>query len=182
MSVLYVYHVSSPQQPGKVLTHAEDITSTLAEQGVTFGRWSAASSVLAGASSQALISANRAELDRIMTRDGFAELAVLSVNDKSPDKTSLRASLLVEQQHRDDHLTLMGGGRGLMSVHIGDLIFGIVCEKNDWVGLPAGTPYWFDIGETPHVAVIRLFKQAGDLTSTPTGETIAESCARLEDC
>ena len=34
MSSLSVYHVSSPEIPNKVLTHFEDIASTLAEQGV----------------------------------------------------------------------------------------------------------------------------------------------------
>ena len=182
MSSLYVYHVSSPQMPGKVLTHAEDITSTLAEQGVTFGRWPASSSVLAGASPDEVVSANRAELDRIMTDGGFAELDVLCVNDRFSDKTSWRDSLLVERQNRDQDITLMAAGRGLLSAHIGDFVFGIVCEKNDCIGLPAGTPYWFDIGEAPQVAVIRLFKHADDRTPKPTGETIAALCARLEDC
>ena len=36
MSSLSVYHVSSPDLPNKVLTHFEDIASTLAEQGVRF--------------------------------------------------------------------------------------------------------------------------------------------------
>lgn len=33
MSSLSVYHVSSPDLPNKVLTHFDDITATLAEQG-----------------------------------------------------------------------------------------------------------------------------------------------------
>ena len=42
MSSLSVYHVASPEIPNKVLTHLEDIASTLAEQGVRFDRWQAA--------------------------------------------------------------------------------------------------------------------------------------------
>ncbi|MDF5983467.1 hypothetical protein P4056_25970 [Pseudomonas aeruginosa] len=39
MSSLTVYHENQPEQPLKLLTHAEDIASTLAEVGVRFERW-----------------------------------------------------------------------------------------------------------------------------------------------
>jgi len=42
MSSLSVYHVSSPDLPNKVLTHFDDIAATLAEQGIRFDRWQAA--------------------------------------------------------------------------------------------------------------------------------------------
>ncbi len=45
MSSLSVYHVSSPDTPNKVLTHLEDIASTLAEHGVAFDRWEAATPI-----------------------------------------------------------------------------------------------------------------------------------------
>ena len=45
MSSLSVYHVSSPDLPNKVLTHVDDIASTLAEQGVRFDRWQAAAPI-----------------------------------------------------------------------------------------------------------------------------------------
>ena len=49
MSSLTVYHENQPEQPLKLLTHAEDIASTLAEVGVRFERWEAAAPIAAGA-------------------------------------------------------------------------------------------------------------------------------------
>lgn len=49
MSSLSVYHVSSPEIPNKVLTHLEDIASTLAEQGVRFDRWQTTAKIQPGA-------------------------------------------------------------------------------------------------------------------------------------
>ena len=57
MSSLSVYHVSSPEIPNKVLTHLEDITSTLAEQGVRFDRWQATAKIQPGASQEEVIAA-----------------------------------------------------------------------------------------------------------------------------
>ena len=50
MSSLSVYHVSSPELPNKVLTHFEDIVSTLAEQGVVFDRLPTTTPIRPGAS------------------------------------------------------------------------------------------------------------------------------------
>lgn len=50
MSILFVYYVATPDTPDKVLTHADDIASTLAEHGVGFERWQANTRVEAGAS------------------------------------------------------------------------------------------------------------------------------------
>ena len=36
MSILSVFHPSSPELPNKLLTHHDDIQATLAEQGVRF--------------------------------------------------------------------------------------------------------------------------------------------------
>ena len=63
MSSLSVYHVSSPELPNKVLTHVDDIAATLAEQGVRFDRWQAATPIQPGASQEEVINAYRSQID-----------------------------------------------------------------------------------------------------------------------
>lgn len=48
MSSLSVYHESSPDLPNKVLTHVDDIASTLAAVGVRFERWQASAPLTPG--------------------------------------------------------------------------------------------------------------------------------------
>jgi hypothetical protein len=67
MSSLSVYHVSSPDIPNKVLTHLEDIASTLAEQGVRFDRWQAAAKIQPGATQEEVISAYKEQIDQLMS-------------------------------------------------------------------------------------------------------------------
>ncbi len=71
MSSLTVYHENQPEQPLKLLTHAEDIASTLAEVGVRFERWEAAAPIAAGASQDEVIAAYAHEIERLKRERGY---------------------------------------------------------------------------------------------------------------
>ncbi len=181
MSILSVYHVSSPELPNKVLTHFDDIASTLAEQGIGFERLPAASPVVAGVGPDEVISAYREQIDRLMAERGHVAAEVLSVDGYHPQKDQLRAGFLDEHQHGSDEVRFFVAGRGLYSLHIGDFVYAVLCEKNDLISVPLGTRQWFDIGENPRVVAIRLFSKPNGQPAKPTGEQIASQFPRLED-
>lgn len=178
MSSLSVYHVSSPDIPNKVLTHFEDIASTLAEQGVRFERWQAAAKIQPGASDEEIISAFREPIDKLMTERGYVTVDVISHTSDQPPK-ELRAELLNEHHYGEDQVRFFVAGRGLFSLHIDDYVYAVLCEKNDLISVPAGTRHWVDMGERPHFVAIRLFNkpQSPDFT----GDGIASQFAVLED-
>lgn len=181
MSILFVYSVSSPEQPNKVLTHFEDIASTLAEQGVIFERLQAATSIKPGASQDEVLSAYREQIDRLMTERGHVTFDVLSVNRDDPQKAESRARFLNEHQHAADEVRFFVAGRGLFALHIGDFVYAVQCEKNDLICVPAGTGRWFDMGEHPHLIAIRLFNRPDGGTAHFTGDDIAGRFPELED-
>ncbi len=86
MSSLSVYHVSSPDLPNKVLTHLEDIATTLAEQGVRFDRWQATAKIQPGASQEEVIAAYQEQIDKLMTERGYLTVDVISMNSDHPQK------------------------------------------------------------------------------------------------
>jgi Uncharacterized conserved protein, contains double-stranded beta-helix domain len=104
MSSLSVYHVSSPELPNKVLTHFDDIASTLAEQGVRFDRWQAAAPIQPGASQDEVIHAYRDQIDRLMNERGYVTVDVISLNSDHPQKAELRAKFLDEHRHGEDEV------------------------------------------------------------------------------
>lgn len=181
MSILFVYSVSSPDLPNKVLTHLEDIASTLADHGIVFDRWQATTKVVAGASQEEVIDSYRQPVDQLMTERGLQAIDVLSVNAGLGQQTELRASLLEEQQHDADEVRLFVVGRGLLSLHIGDFVFAVQCERNDRISIPAGTRHWFDLGEQPHLVAIRLFSTSQGVSARMTGDDIASQFPRLDD-
>lgn len=181
MSSLSVYHVSSPDLPNKVLTHVEDIASTLAEQGVRFDRWQAAAKIQPGASQEEVIAAYQEQIDKLMTERGYITVDVISLSSDHPQKAELRGKFLDEHCHGEDEVRFFVAGRGLFSLHIGDYVYAVLCEKNDLISVPAGTRHWFDMGEHPHFIAIRLFNKPDGWVADFTGEDIASRFPRLED-
>lgn len=181
MSSLSVYHVSSPEIPNKVLTHFEDIASTLAEQGVRFDRWQATAKIQPGASQEEVIAAYQEQIDKLMTERGYITVDVISLNSDHPQKAELRAKFLDEHRHGEDEVRFFVAGRGLFTLHIDDYVYAVLCEKNDLISVPGGIAHWFDMGENPHFVAIRLFNSPEGQAVNLTGDAIAEGFPRLED-
>jgi len=181
MSSLSVYHISSPELPNKVLTHVDDIASTLAEKGVRFERWQAAAPIQPGAGPQEMIAAYQVQLDRLMTEHGYRSVDVVSLDSHHPQHAELLAKSLDEYRLTEDEVCLFVAGRGLFTLHIDDYVYAVLCEKNDLISIPAGTPHWFDMGETPYFVTLRLFNSPEGRVIRFTGDDIARRFAQLED-
>ncbi|MCG4455747.1 acireductone dioxygenase [Pseudomonas sp. MMS21-TM103] len=181
MSSLSVYHESSADLPNKVLTHLEDIASTLAAVGVHFDRWQASAPLEPGCSQEQVIAAYRPQIEQLMSERGYVAVDVVSVSDDHPDKAVMRAKFLDEHRHAEDEVRFFVVGSGLFSLHIDDYVFAVLCEKGDLISVPAGMRHWFDMGEHPHFVMIRLFGNADGWVGEFTGDDIASRFPRLDD-
>lgn len=181
MSSLSVYHQSLADQPNKVLTHLEDIASTLAEVGIGFERFQGVSPVVPGTAPQDVIAACQAPLDQLMSTRGCVGVQVLSVGRERPQPAEKYAGYRVEHRLATDEVRLVVGGRGLFTVHVGDYVYAVQCEKHDLISIPAGTCQWFDLGETPHLVAIRLFSGVDGGPVTVSGDDIASRFPGLDD-
>ncbi|SFB57012.1 1,2-dihydroxy-3-keto-5-methylthiopentene dioxygenase [Pseudomonas sp. NFIX10] len=181
MSSLSVYHVSSPDMPNKVLTHFEDIAATLAEQGVRFDRWEAAAKIQPGASEEDILAAYQAQIDALMTERGYVAVDVVSAGSDHTEQVVPQAEWLDEYRHGQDEVRFFVSGRGLFNLHLGDYVYAVLCERNDLITVPAGTPHWFDRGERPYFVSIRLSGDSQGVAAEFTGDDIARRFPRLED-
>ena len=116
-----------------------------------------------------------------MSERGYVTVDVISLNSDHPQKAELRAKFLDEHRHAEDEVRFFVAGRGLFTLHIDDYVYAVLCEKNDLISVPAGTPHWFDMGEHPHFVAIRLFNNPEGWVANFTGEDIASRFPRLED-
>lgn len=181
MSSLTVYHESAPEQPLKLLTHAEDIAATLAELGVRFERWQASAPIAPGASPDEVLAAYAPEIQRLKDEQGYVTVDVVSLSADHPQKDELRAKFLDEHRHGEDEVRFFVAGRGLFTLHVEDHVYAVLCEKNDLISVPAGTRHWFDMGERPHFVAIRLFNNPEGWVAKFTGDAIAGRFPLLED-
>jgi 1,2-dihydroxy-3-keto-5-methylthiopentene dioxygenase len=176
MSYVAVYHITTPDTPNKVLTHVDDIQSTLAEHGVRFERWQP-SPIEKGASDAEMIAAYQAQIDAL----GYAAVEVISMTHDHPQKDELRAQYLDERTYSEDEVRFFIAGQGLFTLHVGDYVYGVRCEKNDLLVIPAGLPHWFDMGEHPHFVALRLFNSAKGGVPAFTGDDSAAGFPGLDD-
>ncbi|WP_248732152.1 acireductone dioxygenase [Pseudomonas sp. MWU13-2517] len=176
MSYVAVYHVATPDTPNKVLTHFDDIHSTLAEHGVRFERWQPGV-IEKGASDAAMIAAYQPQIDTL----GYAAVEVISVTGDHPQKEELRARFLDERRYGEDEVRFFIAGQGLFNLHLGDYVYGVRCEKNDLLVIPAGLPHWFDMGENPHCVTLRMFNTAEGGVPQLSGDAIARLFPGLDD-
>jgi 1,2-dihydroxy-3-keto-5-methylthiopentene dioxygenase len=158
MSSLIVFHQSTPQVPNKLLTHVEDITSTLAAAGIKFAEVPVQKRVSPGEPEEALLVSSQAQLEQLQAAHGMASAQVLSVCDERAEGSPLADSLRVEQRCAARQVVYALAGRCQLMLNLGEFIYGVVLEKQGLVVVPANTPFWLDGGENPRFALARLFE------------------------
>ena len=108
-------------------------------------------------------------------------MEVFRVTGDQPQKAELRAQFLDEHRYNTDNAHFFIAGQGWFCLHVDDHVYGVRCEKNDLLVIPAGLPHWFDMGENPHCVALRCFNTAQGLVPLLTGDTIARRFPGLDD-
>ena len=155
------------------------IAAELGKVGVRFERWQANADIQPGAAPEAVIAAYRADIDRLMREEGYQTVDVVSLNADHPDKAALRQKFLNEHTHSEDEVRFFVAGRGLFTLHIAEKVYEVLCMQGDLIGVPDGTPHWFDMSEQPYFVAIRLFTNKEGWVANFTGSDIAAQFPRL---
>ncbi|MGL4313975.1 MAG: 1,2-dihydroxy-3-keto-5-methylthiopentene dioxygenase [Sphingomonas sp.] len=165
-----------------LITDTQDgaqIAAHLAEVGVVFERWGTRD-LPTGASEADILAAYAPEIERLQAQGGYRSVDALSVAPDNPNREALRAKFLSEHTHAEDEVRFFADGAGLFTLHIGDRVFNVLCERGDLISVPAGTPHWFDTGAEPDFTVLRLFINPDGWVARFTGDDIAQRYPRLE--
>ena len=112
---------------------------------------------------------------------GYQTVDAISLGPDHPQRAELRQKFLSEHTHSEDEVRFFVDGKGLFCLHIGDEVLQVLCERNDWLSVPAGTCHWFDMGERPCFSAIRFFNNQEGWVAQFTGDPIAERYPLLED-
>lgn len=185
MSTLTIYADSDASAP---LLHSRDpavIANELNKAGIRFEQWPTSAAVQAGDSPEQVLAAYKPQVDKLIAEQGYQTVDVISldathnteVQAKVPE---LRAKFLNEHRHSEDEVRFFVDGQGLFSLHLGDKVYEVLCQKGDLISVPANTPHWFDMGPRPKFVAIRFFNNTEGWVAHFTGNTIADSFSRLE--
>jgi len=178
MTLLVVMRDQDPESRVLVTSDGDTIGRTLGEKGVRFERWRAHARLSPDADQNAVLSAYRGDVDRLMSASGYRSADVVRLAPDAPNRDAARQKFLHEHTHDEDEIRFFVEGRGAFYLRIDGFVHCVVCEKDDLIGVPAGTRHWFDMGTRPHFTAIRIFGTEAGWVASFTGDSIA---ARFPD-
>lgn len=179
MSRLRIFDEQRPDAPLAVHTEHAAIADALGQVGVRFEQWEASQPIAPGASQDEVIAAYRADIDRLMSTEGYQTVDVISLKPDHPERATLRQKFLSEHTHSEDEVRFFVAGAGQFTLHIDGKVYDVLCEQGDLIGVPDGTRHWFDMSEAPYFVAIRLFTNKEGWVANFTGEDIAQRFPRM---
>jgi 1,2-dihydroxy-3-keto-5-methylthiopentene dioxygenase len=178
MSRLRVFEQEHPDLPLSTTTDHVGMARELAAIGVGFEQWEASQPVAPGASSEAVMGAYRDDIERLVRERGFKSVDVVSIAPDHPDRDAMRAKFLDEHFHKEDEVRFFVAGSGLFTLHVGDKVYEILCERGDLIAVPDSTHHWFDMGPEPSFVAIRFFTEPDGWVGHFTGNDISRRFPR----
>ncbi|MER7011804.1 cupin [Saccharopolyspora sp. NPDC000359] len=179
MTLLTVWPDTGPATVELRTEEPERIAEALKRFGVRFERWEL-KELPAQASSEQVLEAYRAEVDRVIDAEGYIKVdaAVMAPRDDDPQwaeqARAAREKFLSEHTHDDDEDRFFARGAGVFYLHLEDKVYAVLCEAGDLLSVPANTTHWFDMGTRPDFVAIRFFHDedgwVGEFCDTDTAE------------
>lgn len=181
MSVLTIYAEKSPENFERV-TDFSDIEAELKAIGVQFERWEIGEGLEPKLTDSAsVLNAYSDYIEGFKTQYGFQTADVVKLDSTHPDKVAIREKFLNEHIHSEFEVRFFVEGCGLFYLHVGDQVYGVLCEKGDLISVPANATHWFDMGENPNFACIRLFTNPEGWVATFTDSDISKAFPTLDE-
>lgn len=141
----------------EVIKEYDSIVNMLSSLGVRFERWETPINLSYDASQEEIINAYKSHIDRINQEYDFKSMDVVSINPDNPKKDELRTLFIKEHTHSDFEVRFFVDGSGSFYLHINNKVYVILCQKGDFISVPANIKHWYDMGSNPYFKAIRFF-------------------------
>jgi 1,2-dihydroxy-3-keto-5-methylthiopentene dioxygenase len=187
MTLLTTWPESGSQSLVRRTQVPAEITAALAAIGVRYEQWPVRADVRADADGDTILTAYRAEIDRLNAEEGFSTVDVVALHpSEDPDwperARAAREKFLAEHTHDDDdEVRFFVSGAGIFYLHVAGEVHAVYCEKGDLLGVPKGTTHWFDMGTAPSFTAIRFFHEEDGWIGNFTGSGIASRFPGFDD-
>lgn len=111
----------------------------------------------------------------------FNHCSVASVGELFPNYERLRLRYLSEYYVEEDEAYLIMEGKCLLTFHKENKVLQLLCEKGDYITIPAKTLRWMDMGAKANFTVIKCSEQEEAPVIFYTGSNISDKFPRLEN-
>lgn len=181
MTQLSLYRTSDVSAPHATFDDADEIAATLARVGIGYERWDANRALPVNATDADVLAAYRTEIDGLLVRRGYQAIDVFRITPDAAHRATARQKFLSEHTHAEDEVRFFVEGQAAFYLHLGELVYQVLCTEGDLISVPAGTPHWFDMGGAPRFTAIRLFGTPDGWVATFTGDPIAATLPLIDD-
>jgi 1,2-dihydroxy-3-keto-5-methylthiopentene dioxygenase len=148
------------------------IATELQGAGVRFERWPVAD-LPEDADADAILAAYRPRLDAFLASTGAGTADVVKLTPDHPQKDAMRAKFCAEHIHTEDEVRFFHAGSGNFVLHMDGKVFDAQCSAGDLISVPANSKHWFDAGDSPSFAAVRVFTDTTGWTPHYTGTDMA---------
>ncbi len=174
MSALHIYHESCANTCLSALTSPKLIAQALNQVGIVFEQWPTYQSIGVQSTHEEILEAYDEQIKKLIAENGFQSWDVVALNPDNPNKEALRNKFLSEHTHSEDEVRFFVSGSGLFTLHIADKVYSVLCERGDFISVPANVLHWFDMGPNPHFIAIRFFNNPDGWIAQYSGSDIGD--------
>lgn len=179
MSALTIYPDSSADHRILDTTDRHTIKSELHKVGIRFEAWPTDESIGPHSTHEAILHAYDHQIQNLVKEQGYQSWDVVALNADHPHKIALREKFLSEHTHNEDEVRFFVAGKGLFTLHIEDKVYCVLCERGDFISVPAKVLHWFDMGPEPHFIALRFFNNPDGWIAQYSGDEIATLFPKL---
>jgi 1,2-dihydroxy-3-keto-5-methylthiopentene dioxygenase len=155
------------------LTDFEVVRDYLAGIGIEHERWQTDVVLPRDATSEQVLSAYSAEIDRLKEKGGYATADVIDISSDTPGLDAMLARFNIEHSHDEDEVRFIVLGRGLFHIHPSEgPVVAIEVGAGDLIRVPRGMRHWFDLCGDRRIRAIRLFQDTAGWTPLYTNSGV----------
>lgn len=173
MTTLSIYHENDSSRR-ETFTDFDTIAGKLGQVGVQLRRWEANRPLSPDAGQEEVLAAYKEDVEHLNEQYSFQSVDVISLRPDDPKKGEMRQKFLNEHTHDDFEVRFFVDGQGLFYLHIGAMVYMILCTRGDLISVPAHITHWFDMGANPDFKCIRFFTTPDGWMGNFTGSDIAQ--------
>jgi 1,2-dihydroxy-3-keto-5-methylthiopentene dioxygenase len=157
----------------RTLADFGEVRDYLRGVGIEYERWKQDTALPAEATSEEILDAYSAEIDRLKERGGYTTADVIDINSATPGLDAMLAKFNIEHWHDEDEVRYILAGRGLFHIHPqSGPVIAIEVGEGDLIRVPRGTRHWFDLCGERRIRAIRLFQDRSGWTPQYTASGV----------
>jgi len=137
-----------------------EIKSFMNQRGILFEQWQAHANLGDDSTQEEVFKAYSHELEPFMQKHQYINWDVINVHKETPNIEAIRAKFLSEHTHSEEEIRFFVDGEGEFFFHLKESqeVFSLLCQRGDFISVPAGFTHWFDLAPGYFVKAIRIFK------------------------